>query len=630
MDYKFVPFPGNGTVGGNARPGKHGEGRSRGKFGKFPNRYNQPARTQPRTQRNACGPSARGDVGQQSSQQVANSMSLGRPGDDGGWSWPWEQTKSPGPGAKARAKHHHRAVASEDITAELEFKGPRLSREKEARLGLLQMRRPTEKPPPTPWKNLNAAPALRRQNTIMPSKAELSSSPQRIADGSTPWEAVLKVEAKRQWLLTLARSAPPIDTVFRLSLLPRTVIPRLCKYKSLWAVLVVYAVTATLTRLGYEIDGPHPEETLEIRSSFVAFIIVFFVGYCYKRHEEQFDDVQCIMNSITTACKLARANFQDAGEVYRIWRYVNAMHCAAYCGLTAHLTEANFFMPLSMKHGLLGSKTVLKVESDAVRKIGIDANGVRASTMFEVRLTLASAVQRSTSAGAARQPAGIPKVPRSPRSTDWSFSYASQIWAMEVIRDECNRCKVPAPIQAMLQKEVSEIGHHIKKLFGYRYQVLPFIYTHLVSALSTFYLFVTAFLKGLHFVPGVPVVMGLVLPLIGLLIAILSTYGLVEVGSTILDPFGDEPEDFALTHFVEHAVGVSREAIEIQACSKRGAYAELYSPEEIRAAFVVLKSLIRRFRWRQIVEAARKSAVLRGAEADRLVVRGAEADLLVA
>ena len=340
-----------------------------------------------RTQRNACGPSARGDVGQQSSQQVANSMSLGRPGDDGGWSWPWEQTKSPGPGAKAKAKHH-RAVASEAITAELEFKGPRLSREKEARLGLLQMRRPAEKPPPTPWKNLNAAPALRRQNTIMSSKADLLSSPQRTADGSTPWEAVLKVEAKRQWLLTLARSAPPIDTVFRLSLLPRTVIPRLCKYKSLWAVLVVYAVTATLTRLGYEIDGPHPEETLEIRSSFVAFIIVFFVGYCYKRHEEQFDDVQCIMNSITTVCKLARANFQDAGEVYRIWRYVNAMHCAAYCGLTAHLTEANFFMPLSMKHGLLGSKTVLKVESDAVRKIGIDANGVRASTMFEVRLPL--------------------------------------------------------------------------------------------------------------------------------------------------------------------------------------------------------------------------------------------------
>ena len=70
---------------------------------------------------------------------------------------------------------------------------------------------------------------------------------------------------------------------------------------------------------------------------------------------------------------------------------------------------------------------------------------------------------------------------------------------MEVIREESTRCKTPAPIQAKLQSEVSEIGLHIKKLFAYRYQVLPFIYTHLVSALSTFYLMVTAFLIGLYF-----------------------------------------------------------------------------------------------------------------------------------
>jgi len=386
----------------------------------------------------------------------------------------------------------------------------------------------------------------------------------RDPDGGTSWEAVVKVEEKRQRLLTLARSAAPIDTVFRLSLLPRTVIPRLWKYSALWVVLVVYALSATLARLDYAIDGAQAQETLETGSSFVAFIIVFFVGYCYKRHEEQFDDVQHIMNSIASVCLMARANFEDSGEIYRLWRYVNAMHCTAYCGLTDHLTEANFFTPLSKKHGLLGSKKIQEVELAAVRNIGIDANGVRACSMFEV-------------------------------------------WAMEVIREESSRCKTPPPIQAKLQSEVSEIGLHIKKLFAYRYQVLPFIYTHLVSALSTFYLIVTAFLKGLYFGPDEPVLMGLVLPLIGLVVAILSTYGLLEVGNTILDPFGDEPEDFALTHFVEYAVGVSREAIEIQPCTKRGAHAEFYSPEEIKAAFVVLKTLIRRFRWRQIVKAARKA-----------------------
>ena len=43
---------------------------------------------------------------------------------------------------------------------------------------------------------------------------------------------------------------------------------------------------------------------------------------------------------------------------------------------------------------------------------------------------------------------------------------------MEVIRAECFRCEVPAPIQAKLQYGVSEVGLTIKKLFATRYQVL--------------------------------------------------------------------------------------------------------------------------------------------------------------
>jgi len=125
--------------------------------------------------------------------------------------------------------------------------------------------------------------------------------------------------------------------------------------------------------------------------------------------------VQHIMNSIASVCLMARANFEDPGEIYRIWRYVNAMHCTAYCGLTDHLTEANFFMPLSKKHGLLGAKKIQVVESAAVRNVGIDANGVRACSMFEVRLTPA---RTSALFGGrlARKPVNIPKGRTSPRS----------------------------------------------------------------------------------------------------------------------------------------------------------------------------------------------------------------------
>ena len=121
--------------------------------------------------------------------------------------------------------------------------------------------------------------------------------------------------------------------------------------------------------------------------------------------------------------------------------------------------------------------------------------------------------------------------------------------------------------------------------------MLPFIYTHLVSALSTFYLMVTAFLIGLYFQPGEPVVFTMCLSIIGLFVAILSTFGLLEVGSTILDPFGEDPEDFALTHFVEYSMGVSREAIEIRPCTVRGAHADFYSPDEIASACLAERRL---------------------------------------
>ena len=207
-------------------------------------------------------------------------MSLGRMGDDGKWTWPWEQEKPPSPqqtkavsfGSNTKAEHH--AVASAVFTEDLELQSTRQrSKATDIGLGLIKIPRPTERPPPTEWVNLNQpAKGLRRQNSMGVSIA------QPIADCSLSWEGVVKVEAQRQRLLALARSAAPIDTVFRLTLLPRTVIPRLWKYKSLWVILVVYIVSATVTRLGYQIDGPQAQETLETGSSFVAFIIVFFVG----------------------------------------------------------------------------------------------------------------------------------------------------------------------------------------------------------------------------------------------------------------------------------------------------------------------------------------------------------------
>ena len=187
------------------------------------------------------------------------------------WSWPWAQEKtnsvrtsstpsSPGvtPPTKEEATELTPAtVASPDGPRSSDSRSSRRRVTKEASAPFVQIRRPAETPPAQEWTNLNAPAEAARTMT---------------------WETLVQVEAQRQKLLSLARSAAAIDTVFRLSLLPRTVIPRLRLYKSFWFVLAVYGISATLTRLGYDIEDSLAREILASGSSFVAFMIVFYVG----------------------------------------------------------------------------------------------------------------------------------------------------------------------------------------------------------------------------------------------------------------------------------------------------------------------------------------------------------------
>lgn len=61
-------------------------------------------------------------------------------------------------------------------------------------------------------------------------------------------------------------------------------------------------------------------------------------------------------------------------------------------------------------------------------------------------------------------------------------------------------------------------------------QVLPYIYTHLVSFGVAFYLVSLAFLKGLFFTPGASFAFGFVLPLVSLLLIVSTFLGLLSIG----------------------------------------------------------------------------------------------------
>ena len=387
----------------------------------------------------------------------------------------------------------------------------------------------------------------------------------RIKDVS----AVRRLDVKRKDMLTIARNLRPIDSVGAFSLLPRTVLPRIMKYGWTWLILVLYALIASLTRIGTDF-GEVDVEKFDAGTSIITFMIVFYVGYCYTRYNQMFDDVERIMHSLTDACMLARVHFKDLNEVHRFWRYCNMLHAAAYTSLTVAYSKDNFFGPVCEKSDLFARDQVDRANEMALlEKVNLDGEDSRATAMIEVWLL---EIIRDKCARA--RPDGRPYLRCAYRCTGWhlplpfaprGLAHQSLLMlrARAVLCSSARRLPSPCgaarsingPIFKNLNDEVQKMGDSVKRLFSYQYQVLPFVYTHLVSTCCVFYLMLTAVVKGLQFEPDASITFGFILPFSSILTQMAAIFGLLEVGDTIMDPFGQDPEDFAVLHFVECSIG---------------------------------------------------------------------------
>ena len=94
--------------------------------------------------------------------------------------------------------------------------------------------------------------------------------------------------------------------------------------------------------------------------------------------------------------------------------------------------------------------------------------------------------------------------------------------------------------------------------------------SHLVSAGSFLYLLGLAVLKGASFSSGAPLLSGLWLPLLSFLIATITAIGLIEIGQAIANPWGIDPEDFAVPTFLQVTAKASRLLIELPITSPLG------------------------------------------------------------
>ena len=370
-------------------------------------------------------------------------------------------------------------------------------------------------------------------------------------------ETVREMDRRRKELLRMSRNCSPVDTVGRVSLLPRTVIPRIMKYPFLWVILGAFSLSAGMSRAGTDFGDVDPS-AFDTTTSIITFMIVFYVGYCYTRYNQQFDDVERIMHAITNACMFARVHFKDLNEVHRYWRYLNMLHVAAYTSLTTFYSEDNFFRPVCEKWELFAHDAQDRAAEAAIFEgMSLDGQDMRVCSMLET-------------------------------------------WIFEIMREEVflKADKHSPAVYKVMLDEVMKVGDSTKRLFTYQYQVMPFIYTHLVSICSTVYLMFFAFTKGLHFGPDAGYTYGFLLPLCSVLLSTLAIFGLLEVGDTIGDPFGRDPEDFAVLHFVECTVVASLEAISVDSVVPRHK-TDFYSNTELRAAIAVATRMVYRFRARK-------------------------------
>jgi hypothetical protein len=156
------------------------------------------------------------------------------------------------------------------------------------------------------------------------------------------------------------------------------------------------------------------------------------------------------------------------------------------------------------------------------------------------------------------------------------------VWALEVVHCRYENNDFPAPIHKEMAELINDCGDGLSRLYAQEYQVLPYIYTHLVSSACAMFLLGHAFLKGLYFDVDASYTFGLVLPCCSIFLMAMTVLGLLQIGSLLANPLGPYRESFAICHFVNYTCSTSLDVVSVEAAPM---IANAMRPEGGNAAF---------------------------------------------
>ena len=136
------------------------------------------------------------------------------------------------------------------------------------------------------------------------------------------FEETIDLDKHRKKLLRYARLASLPTLFFRIDKLPHTVIPRILRSPLVYVVVFAYIAAAALARTGswsFEYDA----NALSGAGLLISFMIVFYVGYCYNRHFQQYDVCTAAQGAVISCCMLARANLPREEDRRLLWSCLN-------------------------------------------------------------------------------------------------------------------------------------------------------------------------------------------------------------------------------------------------------------------------------------------------------------------
>lgn len=132
-------------------------------------------------------------------------------------------------------------------------------------------------------------------------------------------------------------------------------------------------------------------------------------------------------------------------------------------------------------------------------------------------------------------------------------------WAIQLFHQAYLRGDLGGEAYRNMHEGVLRARSRLNSLYAYQHQVIPFVYSHLVSLACFLYLAFFAVEKGSRFAPEATYLFGLLIPAASFLITLITTLGLVEIGQTIANPFkGDDIEDFVIPSFLTSTAKLTR------------------------------------------------------------------------